>query len=38
MTLTIKPEINNRSTINGKGLDFDSVFFNVIDGECSNDA
>jgi len=35
MTLTIKPEVNNRrrSTIYGEGLDFDSVPFHVKDGE-----
>jgi hypothetical protein len=35
MSLTIKPEINNRQTINTKGidLDFDSLPFHVINGE-----
>lgn len=39
MTLTIKPEVNNRKSIKreaGEGLDFDSVPYHVIDGEfCS---
>jgi len=32
MKLTIKPEINNRKTIKGEDLNFDSVPYHVIDG------